>query len=102
MPLIKTMRAWIGRRINDTETYYPTGQIENNWTVKQAGPLLWLLIFILALPVIALLVLIGVVYEAVIRVDARRRLGASTRWAISSAVGIVLAVGITWLALRAL
>ncbi len=102
MPLIKAMRAWIGRRISDTETYYPTGQMENNRTVKQGGPMLGLLILIVGLPLIALLVLIGVVYEAVIRFDARRRLGAGAHWAISSAVGIVLAVGITWLVLRAL
>lgn len=60
---------------------------------------LWLVVFIVLIPVIAVLVLIGLIYELVIRIDGRR-LGSQAQWLLSSAAGILIVVGLYWVFLR--
>lgn len=54
---------------------------------------LWLVVFIVLIPVIAVLVLIGLIYELVIRIDGRR-LGATVEWGASTAAAVALLVGL--------
>ncbi|MEA2677887.1 MAG: hypothetical protein QOJ81_2028 [Chloroflexota bacterium] len=63
------------------------------------GTWLWMIVFIVTLPVIALLVLIGLIYELVIQLDGHR-LGTAVEWAISSASAVALLVGAYWVFLR--
>lgn len=54
---------------------------------------LWLVVFILLIPVVALLVLIGLIYELIMRIDGRR-LGSTIAWALSSAAALALLLGL--------
>ena len=64
-----------------------------------AASWLWFIAFVVAIPVLAVLVLIGLIYELVIRLD-RHRLGKAVEWAISSASAAALLVGAYWVFLR--
>lgn len=95
MPLIRAIRAWFGRRMADHDTkYYPGGRVEPPSLLVQSAGLIWLAVAVVALPLIALLVLIGLFYEAVIRIDRRLSLPPWLHWATSAGLGIVLAAGI--------
>jgi hypothetical protein len=56
---------------------------------------LWLVVFALLLPIIALMVLIGLLYEVVIRV-AGRRLPGWLDWLLAGAAGVAIVVGVGW------
>lgn len=56
----------------------------------QAAGIAWLAVLGIASPLIALLVVIGLVYEGVIRIDRPRMLPSAVHWALASAVGILL------------
>jgi len=59
------------------------------------GSASWLLliVFVVLLPVIAVLVLIGLIYELVIRVDGHR-LNRVIEWAISTVAALALLAGL--------
>ncbi len=91
MPLIRGIRDWFGRRMSDS-TMYGTAAADGGASLSSAS-WLWLLAFIVLLPVVAVLLLIGLLYEIVIRID-RHRLGSFAEWAISTAAALALLVGL--------
>lgn len=93
MPLIRGIRAWFGRRMSDATTY--ASYAGDGGMALSAASWLWLVVLIILIPVIAVLVLIGLIYELVIRVD-QRRLGSTVEWALSSAAGLVVLLGLYW------
>lgn len=96
MPLIGALRGWFGSRMADHDTkYYPGGRVEPPSLLIQSAGLFWLAIAVVALPLIALLVVVGLLYEAVIRIDRRPSLPSWLHWAISAGLGIILAAGLT-------
>lgn len=95
MPLIRAMRGFFGRRMTVHETYYPSGRMEHTGMGAQATQLTWLLIVIIALPLIATLILIGLFYELLLRLDPRRWLDNRLRWAVSGTLGVLVAAGLT-------
>jgi hypothetical protein len=67
-----------------------------------AGPetgMVWMVVVIAALPILAFLVLTGLAYEGMIRVD-RKRLGSVLDWGIAVVIAALL-VGILIVAVRA-
>lgn len=91
MPLIRAIRKWFGRRLSDA-TMYGTTAADGGASMSIASQL-WLMAFIVLIPVIAVLVLIGLMYELVIRVDGRR-LDVFYEWALSSALALALLAGL--------
>jgi hypothetical protein len=98
MPLIRAVREWIARRVQVREPYYPTRAPETTaW-----GGMFWIVLVLIGLPLIALLFVIGLVYEGVIRIDGRRVLPGAAHWTIAAAIGVAigLAAGVlvlSWL-----
>ena len=78
---------------HDTK-YYPGGRVEPPSLLVQSAGVIWLAVAVVALPLIALLVVIGLIYEAVIWIDRRPSLPSWLHWAVSAGLGIVLAASI--------
>ena len=88
MPLIRALHGWDNRRMAVAETSYPTGQLEQTgWMALASGPI-WLVLLLVALPVIAAIVLIGLVYEVVVRLDGGTRIPEFLRWAVASVIAL--------------
>ncbi len=109
MPLIRALRGWIGRRMEVPEMSSPHSETYRgdvyhdlgagagvNW-----GGLLWLVLLLVALPLIIFLVSVGIVYEGVIRVDRSRRLPSAAHWTLATAgtiaVAVLVSVAYRWL-----
>ena len=92
VPLIRAMRGFFGRRMAVHETYYPDGRIQQTGVGAQATGITWMLIVIIAIPLLATLVLIGLFYEVIRRLDGAR-LDNRLRWALSTGLGILVAAG---------
>jgi hypothetical protein len=97
MPLIRAIRDFIQRRMQVPEMSSPhsetfRGDVYHdlgggaglNW-----GGILGIVLLLIALPVIAFLVMAGVVYEGVIRVDRSRRLPSAAHWTLSLAITLI-------------
>jgi len=97
MPVIRGIRAWFGRRMSDASMYGMAAA--DGGTSMGSASWLWLIAFIVALPLIAVLVLIGLIYELVIRAD-RHALGKTTEWVVSSGLAIALLIGVYWVLVR--
>ncbi|MEP7158959.1 MAG: hypothetical protein ABI797_05995 [Chloroflexota bacterium] len=97
MPLIRGIRAWFDRRMSDA-SMAGMAAADGGASLSSAS-WLWLIVFIILVPVIAVLVLIGLIYEIVIRID-QHRLGPQVEWLLSSAAGILIVVGLYWVFLR--
>jgi hypothetical protein len=84
MPLIRAVARWIGRRTEVSEPYIPSRPIGHTggWNTD-TGAIVWFVVVLIALPLVALLVLVGLVYEAIIRLDRGRRLADPIHWAIA-------------------
>ena len=93
MPLIRALRGWMGRRLNDST--YPGGPPDHASVSRDTTGAVWLALLIIALPLIGLLVLIGLAYEAVIRIDRRGCLTPPLAWGISSVVGLALVTAVS-------
>lgn len=89
MPLIIGIRNWFRRRMADATLYVPAdgGQTlgSTSW--------LWLVVFILLIPFVAVLVLVGLAYEVFVRIDGRLR-ETAIAWALSSAAAVALLLGL--------
>lgn len=77
MPLIDAVRRWL-RRERDF-----LGMTSQDTLYFYLSFLIWVFTVVL-LPIVAFLVLIGVVYEVIARIDRREWLDEWTRWTISS------------------
>ncbi|MEP7378883.1 MAG: hypothetical protein ABI725_04900 [Chloroflexota bacterium] len=97
MPLINGIRAWFGRRMSDASSYGMAAS--DGGSSMGSASWLWLIVFIVALPVVAVLVVVGLIYEIVIRIDGRR-VGNQVEWAISAAVAAALLAGAYWVFFR--
>lgn len=98
MPLIRAIRRSFGRRGQDMDAY---GSEPQFGTYSQGNAWwLWLVAFIVLLPLVAFLVVVGLLYELVIRLDRGRRLPAAVVWLISSAAALAIVVGVGALLLR--
>jgi hypothetical protein len=97
MPLIRGIRAWFSRRLDDN-TMLATSAADGGASLGSAS-WLWFIALVVFIPVLAVLVLIGLIYELVIRIDGKR-LGSTVEWAVSSALAIALLVGAYWVFLR--
>ncbi len=95
MPLIRALRAWLGGRMAVHDTYYPGGGMEPARSGMDPTGAIWLVLVLIGLPLIALLVIVGLFYEALIRIDRRPVLPSPVHWAISAGFGTVLAAGLT-------
>ena len=94
MPLIRALRGWMGRRMAVTETSYPVGRLDHAGWGSEATGLTWLVLWLIGLPVIAAILLIGLAYEIVIRVDGAR-LPEFLRWTIASGLGLTVVAAVT-------
>src|SRR5688500_7750837 len=97
MPLIRGIFAWFTRRLNDSTMLATSGA--DGGASLGAASWLWFLAFVVFLPVLVVLVLIGLIYEIVIRLD-QRRLSKGAEWAISAATAVALLVGAYWVFIR--
>ena len=68
MPLIRAIGRWIARRNEVTEPYVPNRPM-NYGGDSGAAMGIWLVFVVLVLPFVAFLVLTGLVYEGVLRLD---------------------------------
>jgi hypothetical protein len=108
VPLIRAMLAFFGRRMAVHDNYYsgspmqqsgPRDRYSMDASVQQTGlgsqatAITWMLIVVIALPVIVTIILIGLIYEVFLQVDGARRLDNRIRWGVSGVVGILLAAG---------
>lgn len=84
MPPIRAIGRWIGRRNEVTEPYVPAQPMSGG----DQG-MAWTLVVLVASPILAFLVLTGLAYDGVTRVD-RRRLGPVLDWGIAVVVAAVL------------
>ena len=97
MPLLRAIGAWFDRRVRDAEIY---GTVAADGGMSQGAMVwVWFLIFIMALPLLAFLGLIGLIYEVIIRLD-EGRLGKAIEWAVSSAVALLVVFGFYWVYVR--
>lgn len=96
MPLIRALRGWISRRMAVNETldlrgaYDPSAGMHRG---RESAGATWGVIMLAGLPLIATLVVIGVVYESVIRIDRPGLLPSAVRWALATVVGILVVAG---------
>lgn len=67
---------------------------QTRWMALASGPI-WLVLLLVALPVIAAIVLIGLVYELAVRLDGRTRIPEFIRWAVASAIALAFVVAVT-------
>jgi hypothetical protein len=95
VPLIYALRARFGRRLADNDTYYADGTVGRPSLASQSAGLVWLAVVVVALPLIALLVVVGLFYEGILRIDRRPSLPSWLHWAISAGLGIVIVGGVT-------
>jgi hypothetical protein len=97
VPLIRAIKAFFDRR-NE-----PRGpQVDRSPDLGMAAvggqttAVLWLVVVVVTLPAVAWLVFVGLIYEAVIRVDRSRRLPEAVPWAIAVLVGVAVVVALAW------
>lgn len=72
----------------EVHDYYPPNTANRNLV----GGSVWLGLILVFVPLIAVLVIIGLVYEQVIRIDRSRRLPSAVHWVLASTLGILLVV----------
>jgi hypothetical protein len=96
MPLIRAIRAFFSRRMAVSEPYVPHDPSVTNY----AGAVMMVLL-VLAIPVIAFLVLVGLLYELIARLDVSGRLPNALRWSASTLFGIALTTLLVTFAWRA-
>jgi hypothetical protein len=85
VPLIRAVRNWIALRAANAA----------NSDLNALNVLWWPAIFVL-LPILLFLVLVGLVYELVVRIDRSRRLDAWTCWTLAGIAAACLTAGIGW------
>ena len=104
MPLIRAIGRFFNRRMSvdvPSEQYSDLIRAEARADLGGgagslgASGMVWAVIMLIALPLIAVLVLIGLLYELLIRV-ARGRLPHWADWLLASAASVALVVGIGW------
>lgn len=97
MPLIRAVKAFFDRRLQTADPYGGRGPDYGTMAASgQAAAVLWLVAAAIAVPVVALLVVIGLAYEAVSRADRGRRVPDRVRWLMGVAIGVALLVAIAW------
>ncbi|MDL2334768.1 MAG: hypothetical protein QFC55_01885 [Chloroflexota bacterium] len=99
MPLIRAIGRFIRRRMDVDPAGYQTDTAGSMQNATEIG---FLFIVILFLPLIALLVLIGLLYEGVIRIPGSHKLPSALHWALAGAIGtlvgaIVVVLAYNWL-----
>jgi hypothetical protein len=102
MPLIRAVRGWMGMRMAVTETGYRVGRLDHAGWGSEATALTWLVLVVVALPVIAAIVVIGFAYELVVRLDRRGHLPELMRWSVGGGFGLALVTGIAVALVKAL